>query len=155
MFYCPNCNNLYSISKNIPTVILNGGRDSLNDSISETPDTISTTKTPSQSNSNDISKKDISKRAYFLCSNCGNHEEIPPGTNIVRKSVDTLYQMTDNIEKNKLYVEQKFYPRTRNYICPNDKCISNKDDSKREAIFFRIGNTYKVKYICTACYNSF
>lgn len=88
--------------------------------------------------------------AYFVCSNCGPIKKIEAGTLIYNKKSDSLSKNynTGNYT-NMLY--SNILARTRRYICPNDKCISHKDITKREAIFFRKNNLYEVIYICEAC----
>ncbi len=92
--------------------------------------------------------------AYFVCSNCGPLKRIEPGTLIYSKKSDALSQnySTGNYD-NMLYSNVLLH--TRRYICPNDKCISHKDKSKRDAVVFRKNNSYEVKYICVACKTSF
>jgi hypothetical protein len=88
--------------------------------------------------------------AYFVCNNCGPIKKIEAGTLIYSKKSDSLsknYNTGNYI--NMAY--SKILARTRRYICPNDKCISHTDLTKREAIFFRKNNVYDVKYICEAC----
>jgi acetone carboxylase gamma subunit len=92
--------------------------------------------------------------AYFVCNNCGFANKITPKTKIFsRTSADISQNYTVSDYSDMLHSD--ILPRTRKYICPNKQCISYKDISKREAIFFRLSNTYKVKYICTACKTDF
>ncbi len=92
--------------------------------------------------------------AYFVCSNCGPLKRIEAGTLIYSKKSDALSQnySTGNYN-NMLYSDVLLH--TRRYVCPNDKCVSHKDNSKRDAILFRKNNSYEVKYICVACKTSF
>lgn len=90
----------------------------------------------------------------FVCNNCGYTEPVKPGTMIFNKSsADISQNYTTSDYKNMLY--SNILPFTRNYTCPNDKCDSHKDSMKREATFFRLNNTFKVKYICRACETEF
>lgn len=88
--------------------------------------------------------------AYFHCKNCSNTEEIKPGTKIYGISADN---QASNYGAGNYYelIYSDILPITRQYKCENSKCISHKDISKREAKFFRINNTYKIKFICLAC----
>ena len=89
-------------------------------------------------------------RAYFKCDKCGNQELIKNKTliysNILSKNMqnnmseDTSYMIYDNT-----------LPRTREYICENKQCITHKEPNKREAVFKREENTYKLIYLCTVC----
>jgi hypothetical protein len=202
MFFCPNCNNIYSITKTPPAQhIQYGGYNN-----SETPTSISDSDTNSDTDIvstiiqtgnctkeiniktfdeiikspayKKLSSKDkvlvknklieclpqedkismmetntttSSSNAYFICKNCGTFEKILQGTLVMSKlSVEGTHDFIDNTNyKNMIHV--KTLPITRNYICPNDKCTSHKDPEKREAVFFRIGTQYRVRYVCKTC----
>ena len=92
--------------------------------------------------------------AYFKCNNCGFLKKIDDGTLIFSRVSSDISQsyVTSDIST---MVHSDILPRTRKYICPNDKCVSHKDSMKREAVFFRMNNTPRVKYICTACNTNF
>lgn len=96
----------------------------------------------------DIKKKD-ELVVQFSCANCGHAEKIKPQTllfsNIIDKSMD---DMDEDISH---YVYDNTLPRTRAYTCLNEKCISHKDPSKKEALFFRNKNSYKLTYMCVIC----
>ena len=89
--------------------------------------------------------------AYFICKNCGTFEPIKTGTLVMSKlSAEGNHDFMDNMSyKNMVHI--RTLPLTRNYICPNDKCVSHKDHEKREAVFFRMGSQYRVRYVCKAC----
>ncbi|AYV82267.1 MAG: DNA-dependent RNA polymerase subunit Rpb9 [Homavirus sp.] len=88
--------------------------------------------------------------AYFVCNNCGYATKIIPGTNIFsRKSEDISQNYAVSDYSDQLYSD--IVARTRKYICPNKECESHKDNKKREAVFIRLLNTYRIKYICSAC----
>ena len=110
MHFCPNCNNIFDI-----------------------------TKTSAET-----------QNINFICSNCGYSKVIDPRTLLfsrTSKNVAESYVANDVV--NMAFSDIIF--RTRKYICSNDKCESHKDPEKREAIFFRMNNSYKVKYICDTC----
>lgn len=207
MFYCPNCNNIYDITKNIPSIInQTGGQES------ETPETVSTvTNTTNDLDKDNINiviknilsgkqinkselknitldnlikntnykrlqnktkelvynkiselldNKNISSKsdtltntnAYFICKNCNNYEPIKPNTLITRKIYnETNEVILEDSSKFKDMSNVKCIPLTRNYICPNNKCISQTNHSKRAAKFYRIPGSFKIRYICTGC----
>ena len=89
--------------------------------------------------------------AYFICKNCGTYEQIIQGTLVMSKlSTEGNHDFIDNTNyKNMIHV--KTLPITRNYICPNDKCSSHKEHEKREAVFFRMGTQYRIRYVCKTC----
>lgn len=94
------------------------------------------------------------EKAYFICNNCGYKKPIKKNTLIFSKvasDVAQSYSSSDTI--NMKYSD--ILPRTRKYICPNKYCDSHTNFSKREAVFFRTNNTFKVKYICLACDETF
>lgn len=96
----------------------------------------------------------ITDMAYFICKNCGYSEKMKPGTLIFSKVSSDISQSykTEDIKTMKY---SDILPKTRKYKCPNSKCESHTDLNKREASFFRMNNTHRVKYICHACDTSF
>ena len=96
--------------------------------------------------------KDKLKRnlAFFKCTNCGHMQQIKDGTKIYSRSfgVDDQYHIN---RVNPHRIESNVLLRTRRYNCPNVKCLSHKDDEKREAVIYRIGDSYMVGYSCVAC----
>ncbi len=98
----------------------------------------------------EISDKNI---AYYRCTYCNYTEYIKPGTLIYSKSSEYEIGQTSFDTTNMKY--NPIIPYTRNYICPNKKCISHKNPKKKEAKFFRIGEKYNTIYICMACDESF
>jgi hypothetical protein len=88
--------------------------------------------------------------AYFHCKNCSNTEQIQPGTKIYSVSSDSASSNYNSATYGNM-IYSDILPITRKYKCENEKCISHKDVSKREAKFFRLNNSYKTKLICLAC----
>lgn len=123
--YCPNCNNIYEITKNVK----NNKKD---DPLENQPDA------------------NIQK-AYYICKNCGTNEQIKPGSVIIKKTSDVQQTTYDDPQKAKNMLHAPYLPRTRKYICTNTKCISHTDHSKREAVFYRMTNSFRLRYICAAC----
>jgi len=106
-----------------------------------------------------ISKDSVDKLsdkvlAVFICNNCGFTKEIEPQTKIFSRTSDNIAQSyTINDYKNMLH--SKILPFTRKYNCPNSECKSHTDPKEKEANFFRLNNSYKVKYICRSCGTDF
>ena len=103
---------------------------------------------------NDLSDSKNDK-AYFICKNCGFLKPIDEGTLIfsrVSSNISQTYTATDDASLDAM-TNSKILPRTRKYICDNSDCISHTDPTKKEACFFRMNNSYQVKYICLACKN--
>jgi len=213
MFYCPQCNNMYGITKNPPTINntteQTGGKHSESEtptsvsmsdsSLNNTIDYESTVTKILQNEFNDettfnfienitktnaykkLSSKDkvfiknklmellpkadkikimetntvkTTNEVYFICNYCGYSEKIEPGTLVMsRLSTEGTHDFTDNTQyKNMIHV--KTLPLTRNYICPNKTCVSQKNHEKREAVFFRTDGQYRIRYVCKACETS-
>jgi len=88
--------------------------------------------------------------AFFVCNNCGYTKKINDGTLILSRTSDNITQFykTDDYDD---MVYSDIIPRTRNYVCPNKQCETHKNIGKREAIFFRMNNSFAIKYMCTFC----
>ena len=98
---------------------------------------------------NEKPNKNIEK-AYFICNNCGYRKPIENGTLIFSKVSSDISQSYSPVQvENMKYSD--ILPRTRKYICPNTKCESHDDLTKREAVFFRLNNTFRIRHICQAC----
>lgn len=94
------------------------------------------------------------KKIYFKCLTCGTHEEIKDVKlifNSIGSDISQSYVTSDF--SNMKYSD--IIPRTRKYICPNKKCPSHTNLHRREAVFFRLNNSFRVKYICLACDTNF
>ena len=88
--------------------------------------------------------------AIFKCKNCG----------YIKKILETisLYKLDNNkeriintIEDNKIYIKDNTLPRTKQYKCKNIDCLTHKDKSNIEAVFYRDTNSFRLNYICTVC----
>ena len=100
------------------------------------------------------SQKNISK-FYLACSNCETTYFLEPET--------LLYSI--NFEKSALNIDENILirnqdpllPRTKDFICPNVKCVNNvKQNNKKvmmekEAVIYRMNKEYNIKYICCQC----
>jgi hypothetical protein len=101
------------------------------------------------------SKKNIKNNVtmQYICKNCGNTETIKPKTLILVRETDQKLKIDTNFNS-KEYLEMNYYPRTTQYTCLNDKCKSHNNKEQKSAIFMRINNTYKIRYICETCSTS-
>lgn len=162
MFFCPNCNYTFDITKNTQ---IGKGKNENNIKTTQTSDKVDNilaeAQTITSSNTENISdilpvQKDeqisnLNKNlAYFSCNNCGNVQPIDPGTCIYTK---TSYDVSQNYTSSnmKLMIHSTILPFTKNYNCANKQCLTHKDPSKKKAKMFKPNNTYKVKYICMVC----
>ena len=93
---------------------------------------------------------DNAKNTYFYCSNCGYSEIIKNNTVIFSKST----KVKDNELLNENFLNYKYdktLPSTKKYNCLNEKCTTHKNPSIKNAIFYRIENSFEIKYICCIC----
>ena len=97
---------------------------------------------------NEDNEKELSNNAFYICKKCKNFKEIPPGKIIYSKNYNS--STTAEIHDYSFDAHDPSLPLTRNYICKNKKCITHKDDSKKEAALTR-NNKYQIIYICKAC----
>lgn len=183
MFYCPKCLNIYNITKSLKSKEQAGG-GSLEDIVdkiikNEDVEDIKFDENDLEDLSrlqnfkkltnkqkdfvyNYISQhvikktkeqKGIQREMYFICKNCGNSETIKQGTMIASHESSKNISLETNFNA-KEYLQMKILPRTRQYSCPNDKCSSHKKAEDKSAVFMRLPNTYKVRYICESCETS-
>ena len=93
--------------------------------------------------------KELNKFGFYNCLNCNYFTNIENGTILIDSSKSTE-------SKSELYLKlqskNNILPRTRDYICPNKNCkASDKLFTEREAVFYRINKTYKIAYLCCIC----
>jgi hypothetical protein len=94
------------------------------------------------------------EKAFFVCNNCGFLKKIDAQTLIFSRTSESISQ-SYNVQDFSDMLNSDILQTTRKYVCPNEKCESHKDPMKREAAFFRLNNTNKIKYICRTCSVSF
>lgn len=101
-----------------------------------------------------MDKNNNNKLTYsYLCNNCGNTNPIKPESIVYTRYSPSITQNYNIHHVNKMH--DPTYLNTRNYICPNNKCLSHNDPQYREAVFFRNNkNTYLITYICKHCKTS-
>ena len=90
--------------------------------------------------------------AYFFCDNCNYNAKLESGTIIFK--TDTSNNLEESNEILLSRVLDMTLPRTKDFICPNQKCETNKsyNNVNREAVFYRPdSNSYNLKYICCFC----
>lgn len=96
----------------------------------------------------------IKKKIYFKCLTCGTYEEIKDVKLIFNSVGSDISQSYVTSDLNNMKYSD-IIPRTRKYICPNKKCPSHNNYHQREAVFFRLNNSFRIKYICLTCDTSF
>jgi hypothetical protein len=107
-----------------------------------------------EGNLKNVEVKDVPDKVYFLCTNCGTTKKIKENTLIFSKVSNDISQSYVASDLTNMQYSD-ILPITRKYICPNDKCMSHNDLEKREAKFFRLNNSMRLKYICLACDTTF
>lgn len=101
-----------------------------------------------------IKKMGPTDEVIYFCKSCGYTCPIQKRQLImskIGKSYTSGVRLTP--DKIRIMVNDKTLPHTRGYICTNEKCISHKENDKRDAVFFRFPNSLQTWYICTACQN--
>ena len=95
----------------------------------------------------------IISNAEFICDNCGFKEDILETISLYKidNSEDSIIK---TLEDNKLLVNDPTLPRTKDYLCKNNNCISHKDKKNKEAVYYRDKNSFELNYICVKCYYS-
>ena len=91
---------------------------------------------------------------YFICQNCNSSFEIEPGTIILSTNLDVSNQQIQQYDL-KFKILDPTLPRTKDFICVNKECNSNKDEFldtvNREAVIFRENKSFITRYVCTTC----
>jgi hypothetical protein len=101
------------------------------------------TKVPKQSDN-------VIKDCYFYCKNCGYNEKIPDKMFIFSRSNE---KKSDD-SNNKNFINNKFdntLPFSKKYNCINKECETHKNPAIKKAVFYRLSNTYTIRYVCTIC----
>ena len=99
-------------------------------------------------------QKNISQ-FYLSCTNCATTYFLEPGT--VIDSINFEKSAIINDEDVKIRTSDPTLARTKDYICPNSKCVTNTKKSdknillEKEAVFYRSGKEFNIKYICCQC----
>lgn len=97
---------------------------------------------------------DGSTSAYFLCGNCSYFRPIESETLLVSRVGSGKTADYVNFDKFQNKVYDKMLPITRDYICVNKNCATNKtgkDKKSKEAVMFRVGNNTRTWYTCKVC----
>lgn len=102
---------------------------------------------------NDIIKKlDSNLSDFIVCQSCYYSEPLKEFTyisTIINTENNTAKYQTTEFNSDKRYSTLNM--RTRDFVCPNDKCESHKKPEITCAIIDRIDNSTAVKYICEVC----
>jgi DNA-directed RNA polymerase subunit M/transcription elongation factor TFIIS len=103
---------------------------------------------------------DASKsKARYQCRNCGHAEDLDPKTKEDALILETSFRSgssaagaASGIVVNEYTLQDPTLPHVNTLRCPNDKCASQKDPSKRDVIYIKTDPTnLKFQYICVTC----
>lgn len=174
MYFCPKCNYAFDISKNltnsdnrekitriIDVFKLIKKKEDLSKFVADgfTIDDVKNNKYYEKISSK--TKKNIEQifdtntsGISFQCNNCNYKDPIKKSIQLYSMDLNSEVAQNKSIEDNKLISKNPILPRTRDYSCKNINCITHKDTSNKEAVFYKEPNTYNVNYVCTVCFNS-
>lgn len=128
VYFCSECGNLYDITDTPPET------------------------TEQLMQSDEKKKLHTTKKVYFTCTHCGHYELMPPQTLLVSKtSREIAKSYYANHTKASDMMAVKVLKHTRDYVCPNKECQTHKHPEIRNATICRVGNSFKVQYMCTLC----
>ena len=96
-----------------------------------------------------ISSKKNNFDVYLICNNCNSTYTIESKTIILTTNIETSGSIFKAVNLDYKCLDPTL-PRTKDYICHNDKCATHKDLTNKEAIFFREGG-YITRYVCCEC----
>ena len=169
--FCPKCYFSFNIKKNIDLINVKSINELINNLVNnkinlklENNITLETIKLNKlyldldKNNQEIIIKnykklKNLNKLGFYICNSCGYFKNINNGTVIFN---NTQKSKTD-INISEIQINNNILPRTKDYICPNNKCKANNtsyNNIDKEAVFYRIENTYRIKYACCLCSSS-
>lgn len=175
MYFCPQCNYSFDITKSTSSdskkvlstpedVIkrMRAGKDLSNYSANFEKDLLFKHKklgeiTEEQKNQLNLLFETTSNfnRIEFKCVNCNFRKPINGSIKLYEIDfVDDNVSKFKSTNENKLLFNNPIYPRTRDYTCKNMNCITHKDSSKKEAVFYKDKKTNLLVYICGVCYTN-
>ena len=96
---------------------------------------------------NMLYKKSEKNKLLEICRHCGYSE---PATDNIVSSISYIREINPYDRLTFIHCD-KTLPRTNKQICPNEECISNSDESKRESVFMEYGEEKRLMFICLQC----
>jgi len=171
MYFCPKCNYMYDVKKGTVTVnklpidsvvdllkIIKTDPDNLNKykatfNYNELKENLKFKKFNEtiKQNIEQLFKNQISGTKFF-CNNCGFQENITKSIKLYEENFKKKNHNITSINDLKLLVHDQTLPRTKDYMCKNINCITHKDPSNKESIYYKNNNSYKLNYVCVICY---
>lgn len=173
MKFCPKCNFMLDITNNVSSNLLKEIKSAdefidlsknMNEidfnfkikfkliDLQKNKNFISLNNTDKNRILDNFNKLNKSNNVMFFCNNCNYIEPMENGKILFSSSYNNK-NININLPNEKNIILDHTLPRTKDFICPNKKCVSNsKKKINREAIFFRPNpKFYKLIYICTSC----
>jgi DNA-directed RNA polymerase subunit M/transcription elongation factor TFIIS len=179
MYFCPKCNYSFDISKggtddkqsednrkkldNIESALkrLKDGKNLNNYKVEFSLEDLESNKIYSKLENDEKDKLKILFNTtpsiggiIFKCNNCNYKKRINETIKLYQLNVDSVYSVYRSADDNKLLSLNPIYPRTRDYNCKNINCITHKDETNKESVFFREKDSYLTNYVCCVCYSS-
>jgi hypothetical protein len=99
-------------------------------------------------------EQNINSGIEFKCNNCNFTKDINETVLLYSYDLSSKDENIKSAEENELLCKNPILPRTHDYICKNISCVTNLKNAKKEAVFFREPNNFKVNYICCICFSS-
>ena len=96
----------------------------------------------------------MSSGAEFKCNNCNNSKQITETTMLYKIDMTDKLLKIKTLEENELLSMDPLLPHTHDYTCKNPSCITHKDISKKDSVFYKEIGSYKPIYICCICFYS-
>jgi hypothetical protein len=174
MYFCPNCLNNLDIGKSSSKVedkripinkmvdalkLLQENEDLLKYKANFDKNELTKNKKyqtlnePDKYKINQLFNEMVSSGAEFKCNNCNYNEPITKTTLLYRIDNNASNNIkSQTLEENELIFKDPLLPHTKDYNCKNPKCITHKDNNKKDSVFYKGMNSYKLNYICGACY---
>ena len=178
MYFCPKCHFTFDINKSANTEQIVNNKISINkisDALKklETNEDLTNFKADfkfedliknskykklNQDQKNILSKlfeETSASGIEFICTNCNCIKPINETILLYKLNVTNNEENIKLLDDNELICKNPILPRTHDYICKNISCITNTNiETKKEAVFIREKNSFKINYICCLCYYS-
>lgn len=177
MYFCPNCSYLFDIAKSskISKEMSSDNRvgvKKLVDAFKKLEDNEDLSKFKAEFSKEEMAKNKkyqklkeeekikmnqlfeeiVSSGAEFKCNNCSNTEQITKTTLLYQINLEDNIVKVRSLEENELTCKDPLLPHTHDYTCKNPSCITHKNPSLKDAVFFKEKSSYRVNYICSVCF---
>ena len=175
MYFCPNCSYLFDISKSSNTIkvvdtriLINKVVDAINlfeegTNLSNYKATFPKEEINKNKKYQKIKEEDkikfnqifeelVSSGAEFKCNNCNNSKQITETTLLYQLNMKNKFVKITSLDENELMCRDPTLPHTHDYTCKNIECITHTNNILKDAVFYKLRNSYKVNYICGNCF---